>query len=290
MRPQPYQPSRSIGARLQRRLTQHRHAARVHIASDRPVVTFSFDDFPRSALNGADELERLGARGCFYASTGFAGQKRSSLGEMYAPSDLVDLQQRGHEIGAHTHAHIDCARMDAEKVHTDIAECLMQLESMGLSDDIASFAWPYGETTRALKRWAADHFVTARGVLPGVNTGRTDRAQLHAVELGDTRAHRNRARAAIKSCVQSNGWLIFFTHDVSASPTPFGVTPRHIRDLADEALELGAVIETPIDAARRTGVSEPRRDWAWSSPAPETSIEQPIEQALQPQPEAPAQA
>ena len=52
-----YAPSRALPAQVQRRVTMWRKANRAQVAPDRPVVTFTFDDFPKSALNGADIVE-----------------------------------------------------------------------------------------------------------------------------------------------------------------------------------------------------------------------------------------
>ncbi len=254
MAPTSYTPSRSVPARIQRRLVQWRSAAPVNIESDRPVVSFTFDDFPKSAMNGADVVEAEGGRAGFYACTSMLGGIHAEMGEMYDAATLGELTLRGHEIGAHSHTHLDCAREPLAKVERDISENLVVLSTLGFTQPVASFAWPYGETSVGAKRWASDVFATARGVLPGVNVGAADRGQLRAVELGDSAAHRTRATAMLRSAIESKGWLIFFTHDVSASPTRYGCTPDLIRDLARAATSQGAVLAAPSLAAVLCGV------------------------------------
>ena len=57
-----YTPDRSFPARIRRRLTQWRVAAPLARSPKRPMVTFSFDDFPKSAAtNGASIIESVGA-------------------------------------------------------------------------------------------------------------------------------------------------------------------------------------------------------------------------------------
>jgi peptidoglycan/xylan/chitin deacetylase (PgdA/CDA1 family) len=249
-----YQPSHSVPAKLGRRFVQWTLAARAIVAPDRPVVSFTFDVFPKSALNGADVIESHGGRAGFYAATSFMGKADPPMGEMFDAATLIELATRGHEIGAHTHGHIDCARKKQEAVEKDVAANLVALAEAGHAATVSSFAWPYGETSYAAKRWAADVFATARGVLPGVNRGEADRAQLRAVELGDSAASRRRAFAMLETCIQSNGWLFFFTHDVSKSPSPFGCSPDLIDELCRRAADQGAVLATPTLGAALSGV------------------------------------
>lgn len=43
------------------------------LRTDGPIVSFTFDDIPATALRGADLLETVGARGTFYISAGLLG-------------------------------------------------------------------------------------------------------------------------------------------------------------------------------------------------------------------------
>lgn len=251
-----YAPSRKFAAKIERRLVQLRQAARAQIAPDRPVVTFTFDDFPKSALNGADIVEKHGGRAGFYACTSLMGKTSPVMGEMFDAATLKDLVSRSHEIGAHSHSHLDCARHRIEKVEKDVGENLVALAEAGHSEHVAAFAYPYGETTYAAKRWVSDVFVTGRGVLPGVNAGEADRSQLRAVELGNSAASRRRAMAALKTCIASRGWLFFFTHDVSPSPSSYGAPSELVEELTKAAVDMGAVLAAPTLGAVLCGVMD----------------------------------
>lgn len=244
-----YEPSRSLPAKVGRRLVQWRKAAPATVEAERPIVSFTFDDFPKSAVAGADIVEKLGGRAGFYATTAFMGTTHPVMGEMYDAATLSDLHKRGHEIGAHTHSHIDCAREPLEVLERDVGRNLVDLVTAGHIPTVASFAFPFGETTYAAKRWTAEVFATARGILPGVNVGEVDRAQLRAVELGESEGRRRRAIEMLESCAASNGWLIFFTHDVGLHPSPYGASEELIRELAERAKDLGCVLAPPTEAA-----------------------------------------
>jgi peptidoglycan/xylan/chitin deacetylase (PgdA/CDA1 family) len=251
-----YTPSRSTPAKLHRQVVQLRRAARAQVAPDRPVVTFTFDDFPKSALTGADIVEKQGGRAGFYACTSLMGLRSPMMGEMFDAATLADLHARGHEIGAHSHSHLDCAKHNLSMVERDIGENLVALSEAGHSATVSAFAYPYGETTYAAKRWVGEVFATGRGILPGVNTGEADRSQLRAVELTPTAASRRRALAMLKTCIETKGWLFFFTHDVSSSPSPHGVPDFMIEELAKRAVDAGAVLAAPTLGAVLSGVMD----------------------------------
>ena len=80
------------------------------------VVSFTFDDFPRSSLEqGGAILERFGARGTFYTALGLEGGD-GELGPLFRREDLERAAAAGHEIGCHTFSHIDCAKATAPEV------------------------------------------------------------------------------------------------------------------------------------------------------------------------------
>ena len=249
-----YTPSRALPAKVGRRVTMWRRANHAFVAPDRPVISFTFDDFPKSALNGADIVEAHGGKAGFYACTTFMGQRSPVMGEMFDMHTLAELRARGHEIGAHTHTHLDCARAQIGQVERDIGENLVALAEAGHDETVSAFAFPYGETSFAAKRWVGDVFATGRGIMPGVNAGDVDRSQLRAVELGASGVHRKRALAALDACIRDKGWLFFFTHDVGAMPTDYGAPADLIGELAARAVDAGAVLAGPTLGAALCGV------------------------------------
>ena len=67
----PYQPSTSFSAKLSRKMLPYRARRDLHFKLDRPVVSFTFDDFPRSAItNGSDLLEKENWLASFYVAAG----------------------------------------------------------------------------------------------------------------------------------------------------------------------------------------------------------------------------
>lgn len=247
MSPADYCPDRSLPGKIRRRLTQWQCTKPLGALAG-SLITFSFDDFPKSAADtGADIMAGIDAPAIYYACSGLAGQTNLT-GEQYTDADLAPLVRAGHEIGAHTHTHLDCARATPARVLEDIAFNLDQFRAMGLAAPVTHFAYPYGETTPALKRALAGLFTTCRGILPGQNTPRADRMQLRAMELTPDEATTARALSAIEAACHAPTWLHIFTHDVRARPSPFGTTPQALTRVARAARASGLPIITPSGA------------------------------------------
>lgn len=246
--PSSYAPQRSLPAKITRRLTQLRAASPMSRSPSRAIVSFTFDDFPKSAVDtGADILDGANAKGCYYACTGLA-KKVNATGTLFDENDLNNLHAAGHEIGAHTHNHLDCSQNPVTTVLDDIQRNLNTLKEMGHTAPITQFAYPYGETKYTLKKALIPLFPSVRGILPGVNGRGSDLMQLRAMELTPDSSTTDRAAAAIEAAANDPKWIIIFTHDVSEKPSPFGTTPAALRQLVTLAKDSGAEILTPTAA------------------------------------------
>ena len=242
-----YAPARDPASKLRRRLTQWRAARPIDLRFDTPMLSISFDDFPVSAATtGAAMLEAHGARGTFYASAGLAGVEGPS-GLNFSADDLRRLAAAGHEIGCHTHAHADCARRSVFDTLQDLAQNRDGLRAMGLNKPTRTIAYPYGETSAALKANLPPRFESARGILPGLNIGRTDIAQLRAYALFDANGV-DRLHNALKRAAKRKAWVIGFTHDVADAPSAFGTSTADLDQILRTARQLDYTI-LPVSAA-----------------------------------------
>jgi len=209
----------------------------------RAIISFTFDDFPRTAATyGAEALDHIGAKGTYYTCTGMAGMT-NILGDMFTNEDIEALHTAGHEIAAHTHTHLDCGRATNKVVQSDVDQNLDVLSAIGQAD-VRHFAWPYGETQIAAKTDIANKVQTARGIMPGINRKGADMMQLRSMELTPDTWTAQRASKAIENVARTGGWLTIFTHDVRDTPSPFGVTPATLKSLARLAKDSGADVLT----------------------------------------------
>ena len=96
---------------------------------------------------------------------------------------------------------------------------------------------------------------TSRGIDGGVNRRGANLDRLASVEIRPDVAI-DELRGYIDSVVVHPGWLIYFTHDVSDSPSPFGCLPEVLEGLVEHSVKLGCEILTVDAALDRMGVGK----------------------------------
>lgn len=124
-----------------------------------PTCLLTFDDGYRDVWEqAAPMMEEEGWRAVMFASTGKVGggeehPERGAL-EYMTWSQLRELRDRGHVIGAHGHTHRDMSLMGEEAVRAEIAAARGSLvEELGSAG--APFAYPYGNWPAAAETLAS---------------------------------------------------------------------------------------------------------------------------------------
>jgi peptidoglycan/xylan/chitin deacetylase (PgdA/CDA1 family) len=207
-----------------------------------PAISFTFDDFPRSALiNGGAILREHGFAGTYYASLGLIG-KTGPTGELFEREDLEEVVQQGHELACHTFDHCDSwetapAEFEASILRNQRAVS-EQLPGITLGSLSYPISWPRPET----KRLVANHFSCARGGGQTFNTGIVDLNYLKAFFIEQSRGNLDAIKQTIDGNARANGWLIFATHDVCDQPTRFGCSPGFFERVVDYAIQSKATI------------------------------------------------
>ncbi len=228
--------------KVSHRLAMHVQVERFRLNNAGPMVTFTFDDLPKSAATlGADILESYGARGTFYVSGGLVGLDARNWTTGNA-DDVVSLHRRGHEVGCHTFSHRRACDLDEGSLAAEIARNRTYLHSLDPTMPVETFAYPFGYGSFARKHQLRSEFLTCRSIMPGVNSGEVDLQFLRAVPLIDRQMSRERIDAAFGEAANTNGWLIFYSHDVADAPSLYGCSP----DLMTYALEAAARRNVPV--------------------------------------------
>ncbi len=94
---------------------------------------------------------------------------------------------------------------------------------------IENFAYPYGTGSVFRKGQLGKVFRSSRGILPGINRDTVDLQYLRAMPLIDDLIDQDGIDRAFDEAIESNGWLIFYSHDVEPKPSPFGCSPPLLR-------------------------------------------------------------
>src|SRR5580765_796642 len=121
---------RRIEGFVQRTAARSLFTRPVTVGGPQPIISFTFDDFPRSALRtGGAILERFELRGTYYASFGLMGPT-GPTGEIFVPEDVSALVARGHELGCHTFAHCHSWETRTREFERSILENQAALETL----------------------------------------------------------------------------------------------------------------------------------------------------------------
>ncbi len=211
--------------------------------SDKPFVSFTFDDFPRSAyIRGGEILRKQDLKGSFYASFGLA-EKMSPSGEIFSPRELPGMIAEGHEIGSHTYDHADAWRTAGALFEESIIRNQKAIQEVIPGSDFRTFSYPLDEPHPRIKKIAARHFLCCRGGGQTFNGRVLDLNLLRSCFID----HRNRGNEGFfKDLIERNaderGWLIFSTHDIDDHPSDYGCEPEVFSEIVRRSVESGATI------------------------------------------------
>jgi peptidoglycan/xylan/chitin deacetylase (PgdA/CDA1 family) len=218
-----------------------------------PIVSFSFDDFPRTAYSaGGAILEKFGVRGTYYAAWGLRNTS-NELGDQFRSEDIESLLEKGHELASHTFSHISCRSVSGAAFRGDV-EKGRQAIAEAAGADSANFAYPFGDVTLQAKRTLRRGLTSARSIFPGFNGPEIDLNLLRAINLYGGLDGLKRTGELIRENFEQKSWLIFYTHDVRENPSPYGCTPALFEGAVSCAVGSGCRILTVREVLTEIGV------------------------------------
>jgi len=225
----------------------------VPLGNHGPMVSFSFDDFPRTAyLSGGAILQQFGARGTYYTAMGLMNTA-NELGEQFRAGDLDALLEKGHELASHTFRHVSSRSVSTLAFRADVEKGKSAIEeATGIAP--RNFAYPFGHVTLRAKASLETVLASARSVIPGFNGPAVDLNLLRANSLYGGLEAAARAEDLILENQRRKSWLIFYTHDVRRNPSPYGCTPALLESAVSCAIVAGCRILTIGEALSELGV------------------------------------
>ena len=243
----------ALRARVSNRLARHFGAVPFRLQNKTPMVSFTFDDPPKSsATDGAPMLDEYKARGTFYISGGLVDQLSDHWMGINA-DEIVRLHRAGHEIACHTFSHVRTPDLNAAALAAEIEKNRRYLLALDPSIEIRNFAYPYGLGSVSHKRRLKQTFRSSRGIIPGANSGIVDLHFLNSTPLINRHIDTDGIDRAYDEAIATNGWVIFYSHDVAASPSPYGCTPALLRHALAEASRRNIRILSVADALAASG-------------------------------------
>jgi peptidoglycan/xylan/chitin deacetylase (PgdA/CDA1 family) len=237
-----------IQGRFRRGLARGLFRRSLVMRNTRPLISFTFDDFPRSALHsGGAILKRFGMRGTYYASFGLMGQE-APTGRIFETQDLAELVAQGHELGCHTFHHCHSWETSPERFEASIDDNQHALERLLPGRVFKSFSYPISCPRPGTKRRTGRRFACSRGGGQTCNVGAADLNHLSAYFLEKDGGNPAMVKEMLDRTVRERGWLIVATHDVSETPTPYGCRPEYFEEVVRYTAESGATVLPIIEA------------------------------------------
>jgi len=234
----------SLSGAVRRIALPHWKTRKVPLRLPQAVVSFTFDDFPRSALTTAGAiLQRHQARGTYYTALGLMGISNHE-GEHFQMQDLHDLLRDGHELGSHTYSHISALKTPVEHFRADAVRGETELAELRGYATPGNFAYPFGDVSFASKPAIGAKMRSCRGIRGGINTVFADLNLLKANSIYSKTFDLHSTQHLIAETQKLRGWLIFYTHDVRENPSGFGCTPAEFASVVQAASLSGARILT----------------------------------------------
>jgi peptidoglycan/xylan/chitin deacetylase (PgdA/CDA1 family) len=215
---------------------------------------------------GGRILQGFGLRGTYYASFGLMNTTTPS-GQMFSVEDVKSLVDDGSELGCHTFDHCNSWRTEPTIFEGSIIRNRRALEKILPGVSFRTLSYPIAEPRPLIKRKVSRYFLCCRSGGPSPNLGTIDLNALGACFLEQNRNNPEALKDLIDRNCRERGWLIFVTHDISNSPTPYGCTPRLFEDIVGYAVSSGARI-LPVAQALMTLNDSPSHplDGHWDIP------------------------
>lgn len=205
-----------------------------------PLISFTFDDFPRSSLEvGGNILRAHGVAGTYYVSLGLLNQHEPT-GLMCSSIHLAEVIAQGHELGCHTFDHCDAWETDPGAFEQSIVANRLKLKEILPDAKFETMSYPINTPRPDTKRRSGRRFAGCRGGGQSFNVGEIDLNYLQAFFLEQSRETPSTILELIERNREKNGWLIFATHDISDKPTRFGCVPELFDEVVTRAVRSGA--------------------------------------------------
>ncbi|MFN6018273.1 MAG: polysaccharide deacetylase family protein [Verrucomicrobiota bacterium] len=200
---------------------------------DYPIASFTFDDFPRSALHSAGKiLTSVGACGTYYTSLGLMDQIIEGQGPCFTRQDLDLLLEDNHELACHTFAHVGAIQNGLGRFRDEIVKNRVELAKIFPGYSVENFAYPGGEVTFRTKNNMRDHSESSRSCYSGINRNMIDLNLLLCQHMRMFRPLEDIQRV-VDQAAHEPAWLVFYVHDVSHSPSTGGCTPEYFKAVVD---------------------------------------------------------
>jgi len=223
----------------------------VQINMERSIVSFTFDDVPRTAvINGQPILDSHNIKATFYVAMGLSQTNSDEPDDeaYFTSDDVLQLHDKGHDIACHTYSHYALDNGNADDLALDAEKNVESLNAIIEPDSIKHFSYPFGQVNFKTKKLLSKKYRTMRSSRPGINLGLTDLYLLRATSIYSPTFDKKNIKLIIEKNRRYGGWLIFYTHGVADKPDNYSCTPDQLEWVIQQCEKSNAEI-LPIAGA-----------------------------------------
>lgn len=215
----------------------------IKLQTTRPIISFSFDDAPRTAFtNGGEILNKYGVAATFYVSLGLLGSDSPS-GPIASIDNLHSASRDGHEMGCHTFRHEHSWDTKTKVFVQSVLKNRKALSEILPEACFLSLAYPICGPKPETKREMGCLFSCCRGGEETFNVGNIDLNLLNAFFLDVRNSNTvDEVKKLIDKNTEVRGWLIFATHDIDDNPSRYGCTKEFFEKTVKYCVQSGALL------------------------------------------------
>jgi peptidoglycan/xylan/chitin deacetylase (PgdA/CDA1 family) len=241
-----------IFGKTKRFLAYNIYRQAVPIKTEKPFISFTFDDAPKTAVHvGGNILNQHGFNATLFVALGLLG-RRTEVGEICSSDDLTNASMAGHELGCHTYNHLNTWKTNTETFVQSVEKNRRELQKYLPGAVFKTFSYPISVPRFSMKHRLEKYFLCCRGGGQTINKGSADLNLLKAYFIDKRNNFDFEAvRKIIDYNTVQNGWLIFATHDVTDNPSPYGCTPQFFQRVVEYAAQSGSLILSVRNASER---------------------------------------
>jgi peptidoglycan/xylan/chitin deacetylase (PgdA/CDA1 family) len=194
------------------------------------MVSLSFDDGYLSQYDVARPiLNAAGIKGTFFIVSSYLD---GSDPFYMTQAQMLQMNQDGHEIGAHTKTHPFLSQLTPAQMQDEIAGSKADLLAMGATP-VSTFAYPYGDYNATVVQTVQNAgFIGARSVNAGYNDKLADKYLLMDQHVENT-VTPAQIQSYIDQAVANKTWLILELHQQDYSGDQYSNTPETLQAIVD---------------------------------------------------------
>jgi peptidoglycan/xylan/chitin deacetylase (PgdA/CDA1 family) len=236
-------PIARVTGKVRRLLADNFGQRMVSIRTLSPIVSFTFDDAPKSAFGvGQEILLEYGVRATYFVSLGLLGAE-TEVGRIASAGDLDRALANGSELGCHTFDHLDAWHTSSKAFMASVVRNREALYRILPGASFTTFAYPKSGAKLSIKSALGKTFACCRG---GGQAANVDSADLNLLKACFFDRRTGVSAEFIRTLVDYNagrrGWLILATHDVAADPSRYGCSPEFLEEIVQYASRSGALL------------------------------------------------